>query len=110
MMGTIKNVIVAAGIGKALSATIAEGAALEQSIGGIETLFKESADKVKQNAAEAYRTAGMSANEYMELTTSFQQAFCRVWLGTLPKQQTLQIWLCRICPTMPIKWAPAWRT
>lgn len=71
MMGALKGIIVAAGIGKALSAAITEGAALEQSIGGIETLFKESAEKVKANAAEAYRTAGMSANEYMELTTSF---------------------------------------
>ena len=67
----IKGVIAAAGIGKALSSAITEGANLEQSLGGIETLFKESADKVKQNAANAYKTAGMSANEYMELTTSF---------------------------------------
>ena len=67
----IKGVIAAAGIGKALSSAVMEGANLEQSLGGIETLFKESADKVKQNAANAYKTAGMSANEYMELTTSF---------------------------------------
>lgn len=68
---TIKGVIATAAIGKALGAALTEGAALEQSIGGIETLFKDSADEVKQNAAEAYRTAGMSANQYMELTTSF---------------------------------------
>lgn len=67
----IKGAIATAAIGKALGAALTEGAALEQSIGGIETLFKDSADKVKQNAAEAYRTAGMSANQYMELTTSF---------------------------------------
>lgn len=67
----IKGVIATAAIGKALGAALTEGAALEQSIGGIETLFKDSADKVKQNAAEAYRTAGMSANQYMEITTSF---------------------------------------
>lgn len=67
----IKGVIAAAGIGKALSSAVMEAANLEQSLGGIETLFKESADKVKQNAANAYKTAGMSANEYMELTTSF---------------------------------------
>lgn len=71
MVGMIKKVIATAAIGKALSASISEGAALQQSLGGIETLFKDSADKVKQNAANAYRTAGMSANEYMELTTSF---------------------------------------
>ena len=67
----IKKVIATAAIGKALSASISEGAALEQSLGGIETLFKDSADKVKVNAAKAYQTAGMSANDYMELTTSF---------------------------------------
>ena len=71
MVGKIKTVIAAAGIGKALAATITEGADLQQSIGGIETLFKESAEKVKQNAQMAYKTAGMSANEYMEQTTSF---------------------------------------
>lgn len=71
MVGMIKKVIAAAAIGKALSASISEGAALEQSLGGIETLFKDYADKVKANAAKAYQTAGMSANDYMELTTSF---------------------------------------
>lgn len=71
MVGAIKNIIVAAGIGKAISSALNEGAALQQSLGGIETLFKDSADKVKQNAANAFKTAGMSANEYMELTTSF---------------------------------------
>ena len=67
----MKQLIAVAGIGKVFSETISEGADLEQSLGGIETLFKESADKVKENAAKAYQTAGMSANEYMELTTSF---------------------------------------
>lgn len=43
----------------------------EQLIGGVETLFKESADVVAQYAANAYKTAGMSANEYMETVTSF---------------------------------------
>lgn len=67
----IKKVIVAAGIGKALKSAIAEGAALEQSIGGIETLFKDSADKMKEYANQAYQTAGISANSYMEQATSF---------------------------------------
>ena len=43
----------------------------EQLIGGVETLFKESADKVKAYAQEAYKTAGLSANEYMSTVTSF---------------------------------------
>ena len=71
MLGKVKQLIAVAGIGKVFSEAISEGADLEQSLGGIETLFKESADKVKENAAKAYQTAGMSANEYMELTTSF---------------------------------------
>jgi len=43
----------------------------EQLVGGVETLFKDSADKVKQYADEAYKTAGLSANEYMDTVTSF---------------------------------------
>ena len=43
----------------------------EQLVGGVETLFKGAADKVKGYAEEAYRKAGMSANEYMQTTISF---------------------------------------
>lgn len=85
LVGAIKGVIATAAIGKALSATITEGAALEQSIGGIDTLFKDSAEKVKKNAAEAYRTAGMSANQYMELTTSFSASLLQSLGGDTAK-------------------------
>ena len=71
MMATLKKVIVAEGIGKAFKATLDEGAALQQSLGGIETLFKGSADKVKGYANEAYKTTGLSANAYMENVTGF---------------------------------------
>ena len=71
MVGAISGVIAAAGIGKAFSAAISEGAALQQSLGGIETLFKGSADKVKGYANEAYKTTGLSANAYMENVTGF---------------------------------------
>ena len=71
MVATLKKVIVAAGIGKAFSAAISEGAALQQSLGGVETLFKGSADKVKGYANEAYKTTGLSANAYMENVTGF---------------------------------------
>ena len=71
LVSKVLGVVSVAAIGKAIASTITEGAALEQSIGGIETLFKDSADKVKANAAAAYSTAGMSANQYMEQTTSF---------------------------------------
>lgn len=43
----------------------------EQLVGGVETLFKQSADVVQQYAANAYKTAGLSANEYMNTVTSF---------------------------------------
>lgn len=71
LVGVMTKVIVAAGIGKAFSAAISEGAALQQSLGGIETLFKGSADKVKGYANEAYKTTGLSANAYMENVTGF---------------------------------------
>lgn len=61
----------AGGVKGAFSSAISEGAKLQQSIGGIETLFKGSADKIKQYASESFRTAGISANEYMENVTSF---------------------------------------
>ena len=43
----------------------------EQLVGGVETLFGESASAVQEYAANAYKTAGLSANEYMETVTSF---------------------------------------
>ena len=71
LVGKIKGVIASAGIGAALGKTLTEGAALQQSIGGVETLFKDSANTIKQYAAQAYSTAGVSANSYMEQVTSF---------------------------------------
>lgn len=46
-------------------------ASLEQNIGGVETLFKNSSQSVIDNAKRAYKTAGLSANAYMETVTSF---------------------------------------
>lgn len=71
----IKSAILGAGIGTALGmafkTAISEGAKLEQSIGGIETLFKESAGQMKKYAQDAFKTAGLSANDFMEQATSF---------------------------------------
>ena len=44
---------------------------MEQNIGGVETLFKDSSQTVIDNAKKAFQTCGMSANEYMENVTSF---------------------------------------
>lgn len=69
---------VAAGVGVASTAIIGLGKQAvdaygnyEQLVGGVETLFKENASTVIKNASEAYKTAGMSANAYMETVTSF---------------------------------------
>ena len=66
LVGTLKKTLAAAGIGKVLLDALNLGGALQQSIGGTETLFKTSADTVMTYAAQAYRTAGLSANAYIE--------------------------------------------
>jgi pblA len=79
------KVIAAAGIGKAFSAALNEGASLQQSLGGIETLFKDSADKVKGFANEAYKTTGLSANAYMENVTGFSASLLQSLGGDTDK-------------------------
>lgn len=64
---------VAAG-GALAAGVLNQTAQYEQNIGGIETMFKSSAGKMEQYAADAYRTAGLSANEYMSQATSFSAA------------------------------------
>lgn len=71
LIGVTKKLIAAAGIGKLIHSSLMEGADLQQSLGGIETLFKGSADVVKKYANEAYKTTGLSANAYMENVTGF---------------------------------------
>ena len=62
---------VAAAFGAVTKASLDSVASLEQNIGGVETLFKNSAQTVIDNANNAYKTAGVSANKYMETVTSF---------------------------------------
>lgn len=64
-------VVAAAGIGKMFTSAISEGGSLQQSLGGVETLFKDSANAIKEYASQAYQTAGVSANSYMEQVTGF---------------------------------------
>ena len=85
MMGAVSGIIAAAGIGQAIGASINEGAALQQSLGGIETLFKGSADKVKGFANEAYKTTGLSANAYMENVTGFSASLLQSLGGDTDK-------------------------
>ena len=85
MIKVIGSAIAAAGIGKLFSAALSEGADLQQSMGGIETLFKGSADKVKKYADEAYKTAGLSANDYMQNVTSFSASLLQSLGGDTEK-------------------------
>ena len=57
----------------------------EQLVGGVETLFKGSADKVMQYANDAYKTAGLSANQYMETVTSFSASLLQSLGGDTAK-------------------------
>lgn len=66
------GVSAAAGAVAALTKSSAESyAAYEQLVGGVDTLFKDSSAKVQEYADQAYKTAGMSANAYMETVTGF---------------------------------------
>jgi len=82
---TMKKVFAAAAIGKALVSTIQAGGELQQSLGGIETLFKENADTVKKYAQEAYKTTGLGANEYMESVTGFSASLLQSLGGDTAK-------------------------
>lgn len=72
-------------LGKIITSSLSEGANLQQSLGGIETLFKGSADKVKQYANDAYKTAGLSANDYMESVTGFSASLLQSMGGDTEK-------------------------
>ena len=61
----------ATAIGGVAKASLESYAEYEQLVGGVDTLFKDSSKKVQEYADNAYRTAGLSANEYMDTVTSF---------------------------------------
>lgn len=79
-MGTMVSGIV--NLGKQAIQSYAE---YEQLVGGVETLFKESADVVSNYANNAYKTAGLSANEYMSTVTSFSASLLQSLNGDTAK-------------------------
>lgn len=85
LISKVKTIVAAAGIGAIIKKSLTEGADLQQSLGGIETLFKNSADKVKEHAQNAYKTTGMSANAYMETVTSFSASLLQGLSGDTNK-------------------------
>ena len=70
-VAVIATTAVATGIAGITAKAVSEYADYEQLVGGVETLFKDSSDKVVEYANNAYKTAGLSANEYMDTVTSF---------------------------------------
>ena len=75
----------ATGIATITKSAVESYANYEQLVGGVETLFKESAGIVQEYASNAYKTAGMSANDYMETVTSFSASLLQSLGGDTEK-------------------------
>lgn len=75
----------ATGVAALAKASIDQYAEYEQLVGGVDTLFKTASDKVQEYAANAYKTAGMSANEYMDTVTSFSASLLQSLGGDTDK-------------------------
>ena len=75
----------AAGIVALTKSAVENYAEYEQLVGGVDTLFKSSSKKVQEYAANAYKTAGMSANEYMSTVTSFSASLLQSLGGDTDK-------------------------
>jgi phage-related protein len=83
MLATTATVATAfAGI---VTASVKARGEIEQSIGGVETIFKDSANELIKNAQNAYKTAGISANKYMEQATSFGASLLQSLNGNTKK-------------------------
>ena len=61
----------ATGVAALTKSSLEQYAEYEQLVGGVDTLFKEASDTIQQYASNAYKTAGVSANTYMEQATAF---------------------------------------
>lgn len=89
LLGTFTKLAIGAKVGQALASgiksSVLEGGKLEQSIGGINTLFKGSADIVKGYAKNAYKDAQISSNQYMEQVTSFSASLLQSLGGDTQK-------------------------
>ena len=75
----------ATGIAALTKSAVENYAEYEQLVGGVETLFKDSSDKVFEYANNAYKTAGLSANDYMETVTSFSASLLQSLGGDTEK-------------------------
>lgn len=75
----------ASSVGNIGKTAVKEFASYEQLIGGVETLFKSSSGTVEKYANDAYRTAGLSANQYMETVTGFSASLLQSLNGDTAK-------------------------
>lgn len=91
MLATLTAAAVAAGkvITDIVKSSLDAVGNYEQLVGGVETLFGDSAVKVLRNAADAYKTAGLSANDYMETVTSFSASLLQGLGGDTEKAADL---------------------
>lgn len=84
LVGKLKGIIAAAGIGAAVKTALDAGGALQQSFGGLDTLYEEASGAAKKYAAEA-ASAGISANTYAEQAVSFGAALKQSFGGDVAK-------------------------
>lgn len=82
--GKLKGILAAAGIGAAVKKSLDIGGALEQSLGGLDTIYGEASAAAKNYAKEAYQ-AGISQNSYAEQAVSFGAALKQAYAGDTTK-------------------------
>lgn len=80
LVSTLKNVVVAAGIGTMIKETLNAGGAIQQSFGGLDTLYGDASEAAKKYAYEAQK-AGISANDYAEQAVSFGASLKQAYAG-----------------------------
>ena len=81
----VGTAVAAVAIGGLAKKSVEGFAEWEQLVGGVDTLFKKSSDTVQAYAANAYKTAGLSANQYMETVTSFSASLLQGLKGDTEK-------------------------
>lgn len=84
-VGFVGATAFATGVGLLTKSAIENYGEYEQLVGGIDTLFKDSNKKVMEYASNAYKTAGMTANKYMETVTSFSASLLSALGGDTAK-------------------------
>ena len=75
LVGTLKKVVLAIGIGKIISSSLNYGAELQQNLGGTEAVFAKHAEVIKTKAVDAYKNMGLSASDYMATANKMGSLF-----------------------------------